>query len=54
MAPQDLEHLKNQSGSNETLLNLIMSAQEMEPVKRELTRNFEEVKKLAGKIDKHS
>jgi hypothetical protein len=48
MAPQDLEHMKN-TENNETLLNLIMSSQEMEPVKRELTRNFEEVKKLAGK-----
>ena len=33
-----------------TLLNMVLSEPEMEPVKRELAKHTEEVKKLAGKV----
>ena len=45
MAPQEQEYLK--APDSEMLLNMVLSLPELEPAKKELARNFDEVKKLA-------
>ena len=37
------------AADSEVLLNMVMATPELEPVKHELNRNFNEVKQLAGK-----